>query len=408
MGKQYSEQELKKILGQDMAESEIINRKIQEAYAMIKESDRPKKNSGLKRAGLKTVIMAAGTAAALILGVCVCAANPVLAAKIPLIGRIFQVEEKKVSYPGNYSEKADRLSSAANTGAETIKENNPYRQISGGITFTISECYADNMAMYLAVTIEAKDGFPKEFVDAAKNTDLDYITLGIDSTAAADFTAAGLGKVFFDPAYGTDAPHNIEGSFVDMNTFAGIIRLSLTNLTVVDEEARFIELDSAPKNFTCELEITNIYAYGPMDLFDPEDNGLVELPGKWTFPEIEVKVDDSETIVKNINRTNDDGVGIRSVRKTAYEIEAQLIAPEGENSGDYVIFMADADGKRLDSRGGNVETYNTYQRNVDKITIGICREDDYMNNKGDFDRLWDLAVFQTEVEFEKQYIYSTE
>lgn len=54
------------------------------------------------------------------------------------------------------------------------------------------------------------------------------------------------------------------------------------------------------------------------------------------------------------------------------------------------------------------EAYNTYQRNVDKITIGICREDDYMNNKGDFDRLWDLAVFQTEVEFEKQYIYSTE
>ena len=193
-----------------------------------------------------------------------------------------------------------------------------------------------------------------------------------------------------------------------MNTFAGIIRLPLTNLTVVDEEARFIEPDSAPKNFTCELEITKIYAYGPMDLFDPEDNGLVELPGKWTFPEIEVKADDSETIVKNINRTNDDGVGIRSVRKTAYEIEAQLITPEGENSGDYVIFMADADGKRLDSRGGNAETYNTYQRNADKITIGICREDDYMNNKGDFDRLWDLAVFQTEVEFEKQYIYSTE
>ncbi len=402
MGKQYSEQELKAVLGRDMAESEIINRKMQEAYAMIEKSDRQKKNNGLKRAGIRTAIMAAGAAAALLLGFGVCASNPVLAAKIPLIGRIFQVEEKKVSYPGDYSEKAERLSPVAETGTETVKENNPYSQISDGIAFTISECYADNMAMYLAVTIEARDGFPKEFVDAAKNTDLDYITLGIDSTAAVDFTDAGLGKVFFDPAHGTEAPHSIEGSFVDMNTFAGIIRFPLTSLTAVDENAEFINLfDSVPGKFTCELEITNIYAYGPADLFDPNDFGLVELSGKWSFPKINVNVDSSDAIVKNINQTNDEGVGIRAIRKTAYEIEAQLIVPESENAGDYVIFMADADGKRLESRGGRAEVYNVYQRNTAKITIGICRESDYMENKGDFDKLRELAVFQTEVDFRK-------
>ncbi|MDE6964491.1 MAG: hypothetical protein K2P30_12795, partial [Lachnospiraceae bacterium] len=127
--------------------------------------------------------------------------------------------------------------------------------------------------------------------------------------------------------------------------------------------------------------------------------GLVELPGKWSFPEIPIKVDNSETIVKNINQTNDDGVGIRAVRKTAYEIEAQLIIPESESIGDYVVFMADADGKRLESRGGTTEIYNAYQRNVNKITIGICRENDFLDNKGDFEKLWDLAVFQTEVTF---------
>ena len=46
-----------------------------------------------------------------------------------------------------------------------------------------------------------------------------------------------------------------------------------------------------------------------------------------------------------------------------------------------------------------MEIYNAYQRNVNKITIGICREEDYMDNKGDFEKLWDLAVFQTEVTF---------
>ncbi len=393
MGKQYSEQELMDILGRDMAQSDVINQKIQEAYDMIKKQNK-RKSGGFQKAGVMAAV-----AAALVLAFGICAANPVLAAKIPLIGRIFQIEEKKVSYPGNYSEKAERLSKTDENGTEAVKEDNRYSQVSGDVTFTISECYADDMAMYLAVSIETKNGFPEEFVDAAKNTDWNYISLGIDSSAVLDFSAAGLGKVVLDPAQGTESPNTIEGNFADANTFAGIIRFPLTSLTRTGEEASFIELTPGQEKLTCKLEITNIYAYGVMELFDPNDYGLVELPGKWSFPEIPIKVDNSETIVKNINQTNDDGVGIRAVRKTAYEIEAQLIIPESESIGDYVVFMADADGKRLESRGGTTEIYNAYQRNVNKITIGICRENDYLDNKGDFEKLWDLAVFQTEVTF---------
>ena len=65
---------------------------------MIKKQNTGK-SGGFKKAGVMLPV-----AAALVLAFGICAANPVLAAKIPLIGRIFQIEEKKVSYPGNYSE----------------------------------------------------------------------------------------------------------------------------------------------------------------------------------------------------------------------------------------------------------------------------------------------------------------
>ncbi|MDE6963353.1 MAG: DUF4179 domain-containing protein, partial [Lachnospiraceae bacterium] len=136
MGKQYSEQELMDILGRDMAQSDVINQKIQEAYDMIKKQNK-RKSGGFQKAGVMAAV-----AAALVLAFGICAANPVLAAKIPLIGRIFQIEEKKVSYPGNYSEKAERLSKADENGTEAVKEDNRYSQVSGDITFTISECYA--------------------------------------------------------------------------------------------------------------------------------------------------------------------------------------------------------------------------------------------------------------------------
>jgi hypothetical protein len=52
---------------------------------------------------------AVAAAAALTLATTFCYANPTLAAKLPLVGRIFDEVENKATFSGDYSEKADKL-----------------------------------------------------------------------------------------------------------------------------------------------------------------------------------------------------------------------------------------------------------------------------------------------------------
>lgn len=54
----------------------------------------------------------------------------------------------------------------------------------------------------------------------------------------------------------------------------------------------------------------------------------------------------------------------------------------------------------LESRGGKAETYDVYQRDVSRVSIGVCTESDFMENKADTEKLWEKAVFRTEVSFE--------
>ena len=55
-------------------------------------------------------------------------------------------------------------------------------------------------------------------------------------------------------------------------------------------------------------------------------------------------------------------------------MEAQIIVPEGKNAWDYVVFMTDASGERLESRGGKAQTYNVYRKDVSRVNIGVCTE----------------------------------
>ena len=403
MEKRYSEQELARILRQNVEVPQIVERKIEEAYEMIRNQERSEKQGRRNRAR-RMELAGLGTAAAVLLGVGVLAANPVLAAKLPLIGRIFQVEEEKVSYPGDYSSHAEQLAQPPKEGEEPVES--PYTVTSNGTAVTVSEYYSDGAALYLGINIERENGFPEAFMEAAKNTELGCNTIQMESTALADFTEGGFGKVAFDPAYGVSAPYVIEGNFVDNGTFAGIIRIPLTDLAALDEEGNWIEIPSAPAHFTYELAITSLYIPGIANVVQNEEgewtsweDTMEEIRGEWKFS-IDVNTDASGMETKNVNQTNDEGIGIGQVRRTPYEIEAQIIVPEGTNAGDYMVFMTDAEGGRLESRGGKAETYDVYQRDVSRVSIGVCTESDFMENKADTEKLWEKAVFRTEVSFE--------
>lgn len=386
MRRNFSEKEYRDVLGTNLTESDVINEKIEEAYGIIRNRS---KASARRKKGLKGLAIGmSGVAAAVVLSITVCVANPALAAKIPFIGNIFDTVEGDIGYKGDYSQSAEQL-----VTPEEIQEDgsidSPYVQTSNGITMTISECNYESMALYLAVSIESEKGFDEEMMEEARLQD--YSSLYIESTAKADFSDTGYGEVTFDPAYGVSAPYYIEGKFVDDRTFAGIIRVDLLDMQVYDENGSWQQIEKIPDEFPYELHITSIAA-------DPTEGE--RLDGEWNFA-LDVKLNHESTITKEINETNEDGVGIGTVIKTAYELNAELLLPEGKSQADYVVAVCDADGKPLDSQGSIMEIYSTYQRDVSRITIYVVDELTYMDEcKGNnYGNLPDKAVFQTEVVF---------
>lgn len=80
--------------------------------------------------------------------------NPVLAAKIPLIGRIFEKVEDDVTYSGDYTDKVSVLTNEDSAGNLDTSE---YSVSDRGITMTVSEVYCDGYSIFLTVNIEAED-----------------------------------------------------------------------------------------------------------------------------------------------------------------------------------------------------------------------------------------------------------
>ncbi len=388
MEKGYTEQEVRAVLGGPVTESEIVSRKIKEAYGNVRESVDPDRRAAGKR-NFKKLCIAASVAAAVFVGaVCFCAANPALAAKLPLIGNIFRQQEENVSYPGDYSGHTTQLVTEEQQEAGTADPR--YSQTSGGVTVTISECCADSMAMYLGVSIDAKDGFPREMIACAKDTGSAYSVLQMESDAVMKLSEDKT--LVFDPSLGTRAADVVEGNFVNDSRFEGIIRIQLDGRKGTDESGNIVELSGLTESFQYELHVSSIYV-SQASLHD-----IISLEGNWDFS-LDVTPDDSRVAVKNVGLVNEEGVGIGTVRKSDYEISAQLLLPEGASAGDYMMIMTDADGKQLPRRDDAEDVCSVYQRNAGKVTITVWNQAVYEAHRGDEAYLKENAAFTTEVDF---------
>ncbi len=396
----YSEEDMKRVLGQEPAASVLVDRGMEEAYQKIRSSKAPHKKYSFR----KVVTGITGSAAAAAIACAVCVSNPVLAEKIPLIGRIFHTVEENVTYKGDYSGHAERL---VTEGAE---EDSQYVQTSNGITVTVSEAYYDSMALYLAVSIENEEAFPDDFIRTQnmEGYQLEYDRLELMTSVGFDFSEAGLGTVECSPENGMMAPYYIEGQFEDNQTFAGIIRMDLEYLA--DGEGGYIDV---PDQFGYTLRISDIYAdlftTTPQTVNDPDNPGstrVIENPdqkhyeGEWEF-NLDVVLDNSATTKVEVGETNDSGVGIARVTKTAYELKADAIIPEDAEPGDYLVAVCDANGELLESQGDIVEVYSTYGRDTSKVSVYVVDYITYMDEcKGDNAYLLsEKALYQTEIEF---------
>ena len=142
--------------------------------------------------------------------------NPVLAAKIPLIGKIFEKVEDDVTYSGDYADKGTVLTNEDHEGnLDTLD----YSVSDKGITLTASEVYCDGYSIFLTVNIEAEDA---DFTHIPEH----YTGMNIaDERTAAGFYIGGTWS-----ANGNSPEmlkNTFEGEVIDSHTFAGMLKMDL-------------------------------------------------------------------------------------------------------------------------------------------------------------------------------------
>lgn len=378
MKEKYTEQEFKRILRSKGKEYEKIQQKMEETYHMIEEKQQMERR-GKIRATRKPAVWAGSMAAAVT--VCVITlgiSNPVLAAKLPVIGAIFQAVQDKVTYSGDFSEDAVPL-------VATNEEENNLVQKDQGITVTISEIAKDDKSFFLGITMTSEEGFPEDFNRVKNDTEyqLAYDTMNCETK----------GELVDSKGQTLDMSGELsilEGNFTDMNTFQAI---GYVDLSCYDEIA---------DDFTYNFEITDIWNnlgknyYGKQSYESQQQEEEKHYTGSWKFS-VDVSLDKTSVQVIEINQTNEQGIGISSVTKGKYYITADIIVPEGEEKDCYITLIYDEDGKRLDSFGSNVEYYATKDRKTEKVTVYVCSEADFFMNKKNEDNLKEHAVYQVEV-----------
>ena len=143
--------------------------------------------------------------------------NPMFAAKIPLIGSIFEEIEDDIIYSGDYTDKNSILTTENSAGnLDTSK----YSISDNGITLTASEVYCDGYAIFLTVNIVSEDA---DFTYIPEHYTGRYIT---DNLTAAGFYISGTWCV--NGNLPEQFENTFEGKVIDAHTFAGMLKMDLS------------------------------------------------------------------------------------------------------------------------------------------------------------------------------------
>ena len=273
-------------------------------------------------------------AAVVILSVAgVCFTNPALAAKLPLIGHIFEKVQDEMMFPGNFDEVA-----------EPVTEGNVSE--SQGITITLSEIYCDPRAMQVSAVIETKEPFPEK----VKESNILYgddIGYRMELDVEQDFD-------FMTPSGSEDewTPIEMRGEYVDEHTFVGAIYIPFWVSPIV----RY----TVPDTFQWKLKVSGIR------------NQYYSKEGTWEF-KTDVTVDRSQIKVVEVNKSAPNGEIIKSVTMTPTEVYVDTVHDDSRESGSYEELqsvMLDADGRHIIDK---VWTFSAERYNVSKITIYYFR-----------------------------------
>ncbi|MDC7286225.1 DUF4179 domain-containing protein [Blautia schinkii] len=315
---------LQKKLREEVEIPEIVTEKTQKAFTMIKngrivQTKAPKAPYGW----MKTTMKAAGcTAAVLGVGFIVCVTNPVMAKNLPLVGGIFAELQDKVSFFGEFADKAIPLTSEADggnagvgnaeadgsnadisnteadnsaahagndtTGSSTDSGKNStdadgssnaagtadsdgdsvYTKTSDGLTITFSEVYANEQAIYLTMKAESEEPFPETMLDTNNELGIERPVISTIFTKNYSFMNNGQSEV--DAQYDLANP---EGVFLDDHTYTCILRIDLKNDTL-DRTEYNQKYDELTQEIITSLGLTE-EEFHNLDAYSEEGDALL-------------------------------------------------------------------------------------------------------------------------------------
>ena len=345
-----------------MTNSPLIDRKIEEAYGIIRETSEKKKRQTRKRKFVQT----GAAAAILVAAIGFCAANPVLAKELPLIGGVIgrvqellgfgEIPEEEIvalnpTGQGKYNAGSTGIQSTE-TGVEAA-EPAQYQTSDQGYTITLTDYYATNQAIFLGVKMECEEGFPE---------------MSADSDGKSQIMIATLEEYSFrsgDPVHGGRA---LVGQLTDEHTFLGLIRIDYKSIQTGDQGY----YEQIPEEMTLQLEIPYFFLY-------PKGASEETVHGSWKFPELSVSQSDKEMQVIEIGETNEAGFGLDRIEVSPVELTVYDIFPEGHLVMTVVL---DKDGRKLTYAGNNTNELAVSGYDISEITVYLYDYDEYMEIKG--------------------------
>ena len=431
-----NEKDFQKKLQEETEIPVIVHERVNQAYRLIEnntavQKKAPKEPYHWMKLGGR---IAGGMATVLAVGFIFCAVNPVMAKNLPVVGGLFEMLQDNVSFFGDFSDHATTLESVDTTesdiegnssedteaGQDTTKDDTAYTKTADGLTITCSEVYANSQAVYITMQFKSGQPFPKTETLAESGTPV----IDLDMTGGVDFNSEASPVI----------DGQVEGQFLDDNTYACIFRYDLAQAAkdyteynekynemtqqVMDEMGitqadlddqtdegyalleefinklserggayqKYIKEIDIPDTFNLHLDITKVrgleadYEWSEADDENyGRDAGYYKYEGDWSF-DIPVTVDDSQTEVMELNDTNDEGIGLKSVIRTPYELTVNELYEDGSDSDCFMVAL-DANGNKLpyNDSTGNCNNFTIQDRDISTVDIYILDYTQYMD-----------------------------
>ena len=339
---EVSDEKREKTLSREFSVPESVDKAKEQAFAKIRvasgqkmpQEEARRHKPDRRRMRFMTRVMGGAVAAAAVFTV-ICVSNPALAENIPLIGHVFEELGENLGFSGDYSKYAKPL------GEEKTAENEAIAAAGGPV-------YDDYYKL-----IEIPDSFT--------------FTMNVH-------------QIIGDKAENEtpQMPQELKDAYDAAMAEHGLNEADYENFTDEEKEIEHQLFNEMYQKFYEKYPEAN-------GLFNEYSNWFMD--GDWEFS-VDVTKDTSETIVKEINDIDENGLGIVSVTKTPFEITFE----DAMGTADGFTVVLDAEGQLMEyGSGGSTNTVAIKDRDVSKIDLYICDYVEYMDEIKGYNFGWDIA-----------------